>query len=353
MLSERERKDNMNVIAIKGLAFDENKETINATVLKFFRDRLNVEVLIGSNNIRTKGKVIVIKLNSAEDKETIMRNKSKLAGTKIFIEHFRSYEGRKKQEEIAAWVKEKREKGLAFKIEKDKLLVRLEVEERKNKEEENLRLAAENREINKRVEINEAIKGLAHYENKETVNATVLTFFRDGLNVEVLIGSNNIRTKGKVIVIKLNSAEDKETIMRNKSKLAGTKSFIEHFRSDEDRKMQEEIAAWVKEKRERVYKNAWNKWEEKDKLLERLEEWNQEERIEDKVDRDNVRKFIFWNVAGVFNKDRNFWSYIEQGDFISLTETWIEEKYIEKFEKKLSNEFEWSLIPAKKDHRRG
>lgn len=33
----------------------------------------------------------------------------------------------------------------------------------------------------------------------------------------------------------------------------------------------------------------------------------------------------FWNVAGLGNKDRNFWEALGQWDAIVLTETWVEE----------------------------
>ncbi|OXU31702.1 hypothetical protein TSAR_007205 [Trichomalopsis sarcophagae] len=290
---ESRRKDNMNVIAIKGLV-----------------DRLNVEVLIGSNNIRTKGKVIVIKRNSAEDKETIMRNKSKLTGTKIFIEYFRSYEDRKKQEEIAAW-------GLAFKIgfgkifyknawykweEKDKLLERLEVEERTNKEEENLRLAAENRETNKRVEINEELiervekveKRMKELEDREIERearwleevdsrldetsgdgASCLSSRRGSLRSLVSGGSAESGHTGISDVSRWSRASFSEREVSQKKRMLSERDRKDNMNviaikglAYEDRKKQKEIAAWVKEKREKgltfkigfgkiVYKNVW------------------------------------------------------------------------------------------------
>jgi len=35
---------------------------------------------------------------------------------------------------------------------------------------------------------------------------------------------------------------------------------------------------------------------------------------------------VFWNVAGVKSKDRDFWDYLEKFDVIGLCETWIEER---------------------------
>lgn len=33
------------------------------------------------------------------------------------------------------------------------------------------------------------------------------------------------------------------------------------------------------------------------------------------------RRLLFWNVAGIINKDKGFWEYIKDFDFISLCET--------------------------------
>jgi len=35
------------------------------------------------------------------------------------------------------------------------------------------------------------------------------------------------------------------------------------------------------------------------------------------------RRFLFWNVAGIGNKDRSWWRYITGYDFISMSETWV------------------------------
>ena len=68
-----------------------------------------------------------------------------------------------------------------------------------------------------------------------------------------------------------------------------------------------------------------------------------------------IGKVLFWNVAGLFNfnKDRNFWEYVESADFVSLAETWLEEKDIKNMETKLSNEFTWRFIAAKRKHIKG
>lgn len=44
------------------------------------------------------------------------------------------------------------------------------------------------------------------------------------------------------------------------------------------------------------------------------------------VEGENILKIGFWNVAGLDNKDRQFWDYVAKFDYIGLVETWVEEK---------------------------
>lgn len=43
-------------------------------------------------------------------------------------------------------------------------------------------------------------------------------------------------------------------------------------------------------------------------------------------------KVIFWNVAGLRNKDRDFWKGLEYWDVIVLSETWVDEIRWERIE---------------------
>jgi len=44
---------------------------------------------------------------------------------------------------------------------------------------------------------------------------------------------------------------------------------------------------------------------------------------------------LFWNVAGLGNKDKEFWGYVRCFDFVSLCETWVDEKGWEGIKEKL------------------
>lgn len=61
----------------------------------------------------------------------------------------------------------------------------------------------------------------------------------------------------------------------------------------------------------------------------------------------------FWNIAGLMNKDKDFWEYIQCFDFIGLTETWIEERQWDKWENKLPSNFVWKCSYATREHKKG
>lgn len=50
-------------------------------------------------------------------------------------------------------------------------------------------------------------------------------------------------------------------------------------------------------------------------------------------------KILFWNVAGLKKKDREFWNYIERFDVVGLCETTIEEKDWKGIEGKMLKAF--------------
>lgn len=65
------------------------------------------------------------------------------------------------------------------------------------------------------------------------------------------------------------------------------------------------------------------------------------------------RKLLFWNVAGIGNKDKEFWRHIRTYDFISLSETWMEKKGWEKIKGRLSDTHKWACSYAIKKSKKG
>lgn len=64
-------------------------------------------------------------------------------------------------------------------------------------------------------------------------------------------------------------------------------------------------------------------------------------------------RIVFWNVAGIRNKDTEFWEFLKQYDVIGLTETWIEEKDWNAMKNRLPLEWSWEHIPAERVERKG
>ena len=101
IISEREKADNKDIIVIRNFTVNEEIENIKEVIEVMLKERLEV---------------IVAKLCNVEDKEKVMKNKNKLAGSRIFIENFPSFDERKREDEIAAWVKEMKDKGWQLRI---------------------------------------------------------------------------------------------------------------------------------------------------------------------------------------------------------------------------------------------
>jgi len=62
---------------------------------------------------------------------------------------------------------------------------------------------------------------------------------------------------------------------------------------------------------------------------------------------------LFWNVAGIGNKDREFWGYVRRFDLVSLCETWVDEKGWEGLKEKLPETHEWECSFAVKKKIKG
>jgi hypothetical protein len=46
-------------------------------------------------------------------------------------------------------------------------------------------------------------------------------------------------------------------------------------------------------------------------------------------------RIVFWNVAGIKNKENEFWKYLGEFDVVGMVETWVEEKGWEKLKKRM------------------
>ncbi|XP_036148384.1 uncharacterized protein LOC118647469 [Monomorium pharaonis] len=61
----------------------------------------------------------------------------------------------------------------------------------------------------------------------------------------------------------------------------------------------------------------------------------------------------FWNVAGLSNKDKEFWDGLKEWDVMFLLETWADEKGWEKIRDRVPKGYEWGVQKASRKNRKG
>ncbi|CAD6227409.1 GSCOCG00012001001-RA-CDS, partial [Cotesia congregata] len=155
----------------------------------------------------------------------------------------------------------------------------------------------------------------------------VAEFFREELgmesNEECIEEVGQPGPDKKMIWVKMRKPEDKKKIMERKSKLKGKKIFIENDRTKKEREEQKELKrrAWIAKnqgaKNVKVgFGRMWVegvafRWDGVRKVIEPNESEGGKGGI----------RLVFWNVAGIRNKDKEFWEFLKQFDVIGLTET--------------------------------
>ncbi|XP_070526965.1 golgin subfamily A member 6-like protein 2 [Cardiocondyla obscurior] len=87
---------------------------------------------------------------------------------------------------------------------------------------------------------------------------------------------------------------------------------------------------------------------QKEKEKEKKERGKEKEEVKDR----NVR-IVFWNVAGIENKDEDFWKNMEKWEVIYMCETWLEEKKWKRLRSKLPKGYKWINKGAEKQNKKG
>ncbi len=64
-------------------------------------------------------------------------------------------------------------------------------------------------------------------------------------------------------------------------------------------------------------------------------------------------KILIWNMAGLKNKQSDFWKFIYSYDVIMMMETWMEEKDWNVWVQRLSTEFNWERVSAERMNIKG
>ncbi|XP_071577594.1 uncharacterized protein [Temnothorax nylanderi] len=83
------------------------------------------------------------------------------------------------------------------------------------------------------------------------------------------------------------------------------------------------------------------------------EEGEEEERVREIREGEETWKMVFWNVAGITNKDKDFWEGLREWDAIVMMETWLDGKGWERVKEKLPREFSWRVQIANKRNKKG
>ncbi|KYN27961.1 hypothetical protein ALC57_02628 [Trachymyrmex cornetzi] len=144
----------------------------------------------------------------------------------------------------------------------------------------------------------------------------------------------------------MGSIEEKSRIMRNKWKLKGRDIWIEEDLTWKERKMRWMIRRVLAKEGGRA-KIGQGGYGEKGYGESGMKK-GRERRGEEKVVR-----IVFWNVAGVGNKDREFWDNLKRWDATVLIETWVEGKREKKLRERLPDGYVWRIQNAKRRNKKG
>lgn len=68
---------------------------------------------------------------------------------------------------------------------------------------------------------------------------------------------------------------------------------------------------------------------------------------------ESVHKLGFWNVAGLRNKDKDFWEDLKEWDVVILSEKWVDKGGWDKIKDRLPKGYTWEAQWASRDKRKG
>lgn len=64
-------------------------------------------------------------------------------------------------------------------------------------------------------------------------------------------------------------------------------------------------------------------------------------------------KIVFWKIAGMGGKDKEFWESLKVWDVIVLSKIWIEKNTWESIKDRLPEGYKWKMQEAKREYKRG
>ncbi|EZA62843.1 hypothetical protein X777_01158 [Ooceraea biroi] len=95
--------------------------------------------------------------------------------------------------------------------------------------------------------------------------------------------------------------------------------------------------------------NQWWRWDEVEEVLR---DGNGNE-VKEEEEGEIKWRIAFWNVAGLGNKDKDFWDGIKDWDVMVFSETWVEKKEWVKIKEKLPAGYKWEIQMARRENRKG
>lgn len=123
-LENQEKKERKCNLVIKGLQIEENEK--EKSLEKFIKNTMNIETRVKKAfkmNKKGNSDIILAEMETWEEKQAIMTNKSKLRGSAIYIENDMTIEERKIQAEIRKLSRAERERGKRTTIGYKKLFI--------------------------------------------------------------------------------------------------------------------------------------------------------------------------------------------------------------------------------------
>lgn len=123
LIEKQERRDRKNNVVVRGLRV--NKEGTKEQIERFFREEMDAKSeVVWAKEVGSQGKeVIIAGLRNWEEKQEVMRNKYKLRGSKVFVNHDLTRAEREIQSRILEAAREERRKGREVKVGYQKIRV--------------------------------------------------------------------------------------------------------------------------------------------------------------------------------------------------------------------------------------
>ncbi|KAK1123249.1 hypothetical protein K0M31_008879 [Melipona bicolor] len=179
------------------------------------------------------------------------------------------------------------------------------------------------------------------------------------------------REVNNLTIVEMKDWETKQTVQKKKKlggksidhDLTGRKKNVERTRGESKKGKIKRERSKGKDRREGGFseeapqgKRITNKRRKRQRTRNTLQEAVKTERgIEgERSDEEGSKrgKLLFWNVAGLERKDKDFWNCVKKYDFIEMTEIWVDYRGWERLKGKFREGFAWNCQTTKKEKKK-